>query len=177
MRYPAGSWSPAFLGGGMARPSSILALVPGVLSLRLVRVAMSVLASVVSDGSPGSSLSILGPMISPDKGSAAALERVLGRFAGGLADSIDSEAFLCLRLVVNCAVESSASSPEASRDEGWRRSTVDGCSATPGNTEFLFRLPEPEDDGEDIIRRATPQWALALLRRPESVLWPTDSPY
>ena len=78
------------------------------------------LASVVSDGSPGSSFWMLGTAKSwLDAFSAAvAVERVRGRFEGGFVDSTDVETFLCLAPDDACAAESSASSPDASRDEG-----------------------------------------------------------
>lgn len=46
------------------------------------------------------------------------LDRVLGLLVGGVVVSSDGIDFLCLLLVTSCTVESSASSPEASRDDG-----------------------------------------------------------
>ena len=42
--------------------------------------------------------------------------------------------------------EAAASSPDASREDGWRRS----MGIEVGMVEFRFRFPEPEDDGDDI---------------------------
>ena len=115
---------------------------------------MSVLASVVSEGSPGSSLLMLGttsPL--PVACSVAATERVLGRFMGGLIESWDGVAFLCLLLVGIWAAESSASSPEASREDGCWRSAVEDFLIALWSVVFRFRFPEPEDDGDDMMTR------------------------
>lgn len=50
--------------------------------------------------------------------SAVAFDLVLGRLLGGLVESNDAFAFLCLLLVMVWGAESAASSPEASREEG-----------------------------------------------------------
>lgn len=63
-----------------------------------------------------SSASLSAPLIA--EASAVALDFVLGRLLGGLAESKEAFAFLCLLLVIVCGAESAASSPEASRDEG-----------------------------------------------------------
>ena len=63
----------------------------------------------------------------------AALERVRGLLFG--------------LLMTACDVESPASSPEASRDDAWRRS----AGALVVSIESSLRLPEPADDGEDIV--------------------------
>ena len=78
----------------------------------------------------------------------AALDLVRGRLLGGWDASVAAAAFRCLLLVTAWEVESPASSPEASREEGWRRSAVEDCAIEVGNVRF--RLPDPEDDGEDI---------------------------
>lgn len=112
---------------------------------------MSVLASVVSEGSPGSSCWMLGiamPLL--EAPSLAALDRVLGRLLGGLLESLDGADFLCLPLAEFCAVESSASSPDASRDDGCWSSATEDFFITVGKVELRFRFPDPEDDGEDI---------------------------
>ena len=114
---------------------------------------MSELASVVSDGSPGSSLFILGigvPLL--ELLSAIALDRVLGRLAGGLVESMDIVDFLCLAIVGACVeVSSAASSPEASRDEGCCRSTVEDFFIPEARFAVRFRFPEPDDEGEDML--------------------------
>ena len=113
---------------------------------------MSELASVVSDGSPGSSLLILGIGMPLFKlVSATALDRVRGRLAGGFVESIDIVDFLCLLLVGVCVeVSSPASSPEASRDEGCCSSTVEDFFIPVARFAVRFRFPEPDDEGEDI---------------------------
>lgn len=50
--------------------------------------------------------------------SVVVLDRVLGLLVGGVVVSTDGIDFLCLLLVTSWTVESSASSPEASRDDG-----------------------------------------------------------
>ena len=73
------------------------------------------------------------------------LDRVRGRLAGGLVESIEAEDFLCLVVALGRVAESSASSPEASRD--------DGCSKSFGTdvgAALRFRLPVSEEEGEDI---------------------------
>lgn len=119
---------PALNGGGIPLPScSLPDCAVLLLALRgFDRLAMSVLASVVSDGSPGSSLLILGILDAAWAlvcSAEVTLDRVRGRLAGGTIDeSVDAIPFLCLPMVaavgVKGAAESSASSPEASRDDG-----------------------------------------------------------
>ena len=130
-------------------PSSSLILSNVLLSFE--RLAMSVLASVVSDGSPGSSFWMLGtgaPLIVGF--SLTAADRVRARFEGGLAESTDvAVVFLCLELEVG-AVDSSASSPDASREEGCRRSTVEDFILLAPEIALL-RFVDPVDEGEDIV--------------------------
>ena len=83
--------------------------------------------------------------------SAVAVDRVLGLFVGGFAESTAGADFLCLRVVTAWAVESSASSPEASRDDGWSRSAVDNCVLACARFVVRFRFDDPADEGEDIV--------------------------
>lgn len=46
------------------------------------------------------------------------IDLVLGRLLGGFAASTEVVAFLCLLVVILNGIESAASSPEASREEG-----------------------------------------------------------
>ncbi len=58
-----------------------------------------------------------------------------------------------LLLSVSGTAEPAASSPEASRDDGCKRSVVDDAGiAVVGSVDLRFRLavPDPVDDGEDI---------------------------
>ena len=123
-------------------------------ALRFDRFSMSALSSVVSDGSPGSSLLMLGMPAGPFSrvDSAVTVDRVRGLLFGGLlVASRELVDFLCLELVKAAAGESSASSPEASRDDGWSRSTVEDFKILLGRCALRFRLLEPpEDEGEDI---------------------------
>ena len=122
-------------------------------TLRFERLAISILASVVSEGSPGSSCCMLDigmPLLGPF--SAAVLDRVLGRFAGGFVESIDAVVFLCLLFGDGCAPDSSPpSSPEASREEGCWSSAIDDFFIAVGRFALRFRFAEPEDEGEDIV--------------------------
>ena len=119
--------------------------------LRFDRFAMSVLASVVSDGSPGSSLLMLVPDTpSFETLSASIVDRVLGRLAGGFIPSTIAVDFFGLKFVLLGAAESPASSPEASREEGWSRSAVEDWAIDFERVDARFRFPEPEDDGEDM---------------------------
>ena len=92
--------------------------------LRLDRCSISALASVVSDGSPGSSTFSIGEStdVLAAGPSGATLERVRGLFAGGLLASIEAAPFRCFVLRVG---EAATSSPDASRDEGWSKSVVE----------------------------------------------------
>lgn len=86
--------------------------------LRLLRLAMSVLASVVSDGSPGSSLLMIGMTIVALAAFSAACELFRGRLLGGLGNSCEVAGFLCFIVVTSGTAEPAASSSEASRDDG-----------------------------------------------------------
>jgi hypothetical protein len=90
-------------------PSSSLG--PLLLPLRFLAAthAMSTLASVVSDGSPGS-------CVAPTPFTTFSPLDERRRFEGGFVESIELPAFLCLRLVDSGAVVS-PSSPDASRDD------------------------------------------------------------
>jgi hypothetical protein len=101
---------------------------------------MSSLSSVVDDGSPGSSLLIVGtstfkPMllelvVCELLVAAAARARVLGRFVGGASfESIELADFLCLEVREG---DSAASSAEASREEGCSRSAVEDLRRSDG---------------------------------------------
>lgn len=109
--------------------------------MKLTRDSMSALASVVSEGSPGSSFvwdrgAVVLPLLRVDgkEDSDATIDRVRGRFVGGgallllllLGVEEDSTCFLvCLTDDDVGAAESSPSSPEASREDGWSRSVVE----------------------------------------------------
>ena len=81
---------------------------------------------------------------------AAALDLVLGLLFDWFVASVDTADFLCLLLVPMCGAESAASSPDASREDGWSRSAVEDCLIEGWNVEVRFLFPDPEDDGEDI---------------------------
>jgi hypothetical protein len=84
--------------------------------------------------------------------SLVAVDLVRGRFEGGLAESVELVFFRCLRFALAGAAESSASSPDASREEGWRRSAVEDLGMLVGKADALFLLAElPEEDGEDMV--------------------------
>lgn len=121
------------------------------------------LASVVSEGSPGSflladntvALLVLFPMLlrAREEESAATIDLVRGRFVGGgalLLLPVDSGSgtFLLCFADVEGAAESSPSSPEASREEGCSSSVVADWGMLTGlRCEALrFRLPAGEDD-------------------------------
>lgn len=144
---PTGSCKPPFTGGGIALLSSswpsACSLAVVLFVLRLVRVPIA-----ASEPSPSSSITV--PLLAKFSG-AAALDLVRGRFAGGLPASACAADFLCLLLVTSCEAESAASSPEASREEGWRRSAVEDCLIEDG-AGLRFRLPEPDDEGEDMTK-------------------------
>ena len=80
-----------------------------------------------------------------------AVDRVLGRLLGGLLESLDGAGFLCFPLATSCAVESSASSPDASRDDGCWSSATEDFFIPVDSVELRFRFPDPEDDGEDMV--------------------------
>ena len=106
-------------------------------------------SSIVFSLSSGSALLILGiaPLV---VGPSAALDLVLGRLLDVLVESANAADFLCFMLVTAWEAESAASSPEASRDDGWRRSAVEDCSAEFCRVEARFLFPEPDDDGDDM---------------------------
>jgi hypothetical protein len=131
----------------LSRICSSLSVLDEVLPLRFERFAIFVLASVLSEGSPGSSFVILGIAASL---LAVAPEWVRGRFAGGFEVSIEAGTFLCLWVGV-CTVESPASSPEASRDDGCCSSVTEDFFIAVIKVTFLLRFPEPEDEGEDML--------------------------
>ena len=81
----------------------------------------------------------------------AALDFVLGRLLDTLVESADAADFLCFMLVTAWEAESAASSPEASRDDGWRRSAVADCLVELCRVEVRFLFPEPEDEGDDMV--------------------------
>lgn len=83
-------------------------------------------------------------------GPSAALDLVLCRLLDALAESANAADFFCFILVTACEAESAASSPEASRDDGWRRSAVEDCLVELGRVEVRFLFPEPDDEGDDM---------------------------
>lgn len=112
---------------------------------------MSSLASVVSEGSPGSSVLIVGK----SAGSALSAARVRGRLLDCLVESIE---LFPLRCFTARAGESSASSPDASRDEGCCDSAADGFKYVVLLLDSpRFRLLElAVEDGDDMVRRGSP---------------------
>lgn len=80
-------------------------------------------------------------------GPSAALDLVLGRLLDALVESVDAADFLCF-ILVTWEAESAASSPEASRDDGWRRSAVVVVALCTFEGRFLF--PETDDEGDDM---------------------------
>jgi hypothetical protein len=123
--------------------------------LSFVLLSISALSSVVSDGSPESFFAIVlssGPLCMAI--SLVAEDLVRGRFDGGFTESVEMVFFLCLWLEVAGTAESSASSPDASRLEGWSRSAVEDFGMFLGSAEGLFLLAElPEEEGEDMVIR------------------------
>ena len=87
---------------------------------------------------------------SSEGAAAAVVDRVLGLLAGGLCESTEVVAFLCFVPAGICAVESSASSPEASLDDGCRTSAVEEFLMAAVRSFCLFLLFELEDEGDDI---------------------------
>lgn len=112
------------------------------LDLRFERLAHS---PVVPSSSPSSPAPLIVAV------SAVALDLVLGRLLGGFAESVNAVVFLCLLLVLIWEAESAASSPEASREDGCRRSAVADFLIEVWNDEVRFRFPDPDEDGEDIV--------------------------
>jgi hypothetical protein len=80
---------------------------------------------------------------------AAAAVRVRGRLLGGASlESFELTDFLCFE---GREGDSAASSAEASRDEGCRRSAVEDLSRSDGICVVRLRLAaEPVEDGDDI---------------------------
>ena len=77
--------------------------------------------------------------------------RVRGRLLGGFEESIEVEDFLCFPpVLVAVVVLSSASSPDASRDEGCSNSAVVEFLTDFSVDGARLRFPEPEDDGDDM---------------------------
>ena len=151
MWNPTGSCKPPLAGGGIALLSSVLksgrCLLERLLVLRFERPPSSIVFSLSST----SALLILGT--GPLAGPSVALDLVFDRLLDTLLESADSADFLCLILVTAWDAESPASSPEASRDDGWRRSAVEDCSVKLCRVEVRFLFPDPEDEGEDIWRQ------------------------
>ena len=109
---------------------------------------MSLLATVVSEGSPGSSFAAplaVGTLPSP--------EDLRTRFGGGTVPAVSIElCFLDLFDGTAGPVDSSASSPDASRDDGWRRSVVDDLGMSSGRPWEGLRLRFPAwEDGDDML--------------------------
>lgn len=142
--YPTGSCRPPLPGGAIAWLSSTStsswSLLEELLPLRFGRSAVSAPAS-----SSGGEVPLLVGV------SAVALDRVLGLFVGGFVASRDEIDFLCLLLVTSWTVESSASSPEASRDDGWSRSAADNCLLVWARFVVRFRFDDPSEEGDDML--------------------------
>lgn len=116
---------------------------------------MSLLATVVSDGSPGSSLLIAdgSSVAAPLAGVwSVVVELLRARLDGGTAaaDVTFPAGFLGWGLVG--PVDSSPSSPEASREDGWRRSAATGLGASAVMCWDALRLRLWAVDGEDMMR-------------------------
>lgn len=152
MWNPTGSCKPPLAGGGIALLSSVfksgLCLLEELFVLRLMRPPSSTVFSLSS----ASALLILGIAPLP-VGPSAALDLVLGRLLDALVGSADAADFFCFMLVTAWEAESAASSPEASRDDGWRRSVVEDCLVELGRVEIRFLFPEPDDEGDDMVVR------------------------
>ena len=84
-------------------------------------------------------------------GPSAALDLVLGRLLDALVESTDAADFLCFILVTAWEAESAASWPEASRDDGWRRSAVEDSLVELCRIDERFLFPEPDDEGDDMV--------------------------
>jgi hypothetical protein len=67
---------------------------------------------------------------------------VRARLLGGTLPSIELLE-VCLRFRKLCEGESASSSPDASREDGWRSALA----------VILFRFADEADDGEDMIER------------------------
>lgn len=136
---------------------------------------MSALASVVSDGSPGSILLIdeddgASPLLSlPCPASAIVPARVRARFDGGTAAAavVVSVEWTDLRVLGTAAgvADSSPSSPDASRDDGWSWSAADslGAGTAARLEELRFRLVVGEMEAivscRVVSTRGTDRWA------------------
>jgi hypothetical protein len=102
--------------------------------------SISSLSRVALEGSPGScSLATSGPF-APLDSIGLALDRVRARLLGGTVLSIEA-LVVCFRVRVLWDGESANSSPEASRDDGWRSATVG----------ILFRFADELDEGDDMV--------------------------
>ena len=147
---PTGSCKPPLTGGAIASLSSASksgrCLWEELFVLRFVRPPSSIVFSLSS----ASTLLILGiaPLL---VGQSAAVDLVLGRLLDALVESADAADFLCFMLVTAWEAESSASSPEASRDDGWRSSAVADCLMELCRVEVRFLFPEAEDEGDDMV--------------------------
>lgn len=93
-------------------------------------------------------------MLSLGKPSAVALDFVRGRLCE-VPESARRIDFLYLFPMTDCDVESAASSPEASREDGCSKSAVADWGIDPSICRFRLRFPEPEDDGEDMVKART----------------------
>lgn len=146
MWNPTGSCKPPLAGAGIVLLSSVFSsgrcLLEELFVLRFERPPSPTEFSLSS----ASALLILGiaPLL---VGPSAALDLVLGRLLDALVASAD---FLSFILETAWEAESAASSPEASRDDGWRRSAVEDCFVEFCNVEVRFLFPEPDDEGDDM---------------------------
>ena len=138
---------------------------------------MSMLASVVSDGSPGSILLMEDssfPFWLPLTPSAEGMVRVRGRLDGGTPVESAPDFFdfppdeaAPARAEAVAAADSSPSSPEASREDGWSCSAVDSLDAAASGAadvfdELRFRLFAGEEDvGGAIVRFLGRRWQIA----------------
>lgn len=84
-------------------------------------------------------------------GPSAALDLVLGRLLDALVESADAADFFCFILVTTWEAESAASSPEASRDDGWRGFAVEDGLIELCRVEVRFLFPDPDDEGDDMV--------------------------
>lgn len=121
------------------------------------RSAISVLPSVVSEGSPGSFRSS-----APFAEDLSVLVEDLILLLGGAFGSVELGVFLCFIATVSGAVDS-PSSPEASRDDACSWSLLSGFFNEEVSVVLRFRLAtlEPAEDGEDIksyVRVALREW-------------------
>ena len=149
MWNPTGSCKPPLAGGGIALLSSVLmsgcCLFDELFVLRFERPP----SSIVSSLSSVSALLMVGiaPLV---VATSAAFDLVLGRLFDALVESADAADFFCFILATAWDAESAASSPEASRDDGWRRSAVEDCLVELCRVEVRFLFAEPDDEGDDM---------------------------